>query len=346
MPCASTCLEVGAGHGEPPRRRAGREHEPPVPEPVAVRERHRAGVAVDGGRLGAGTEVDALLGVPLRGLRGELLGVGLPTEVLLRQHGAKVRLARLAADERDRAVEPAFARRPDDAPFWLLAEPAARRLYEYVVASGEPVTRDRAVAATGIPRATAAYHLERMADAGLLTATSARVSGRSGPGAGRPARLYQPGCEEAAHAVPERRYRLADEVLCEAIEASRRTGRSIDASLHAVAETRGRELARESGGLDGMLTAAGYRPVAEPDGSVTLTNRPFARLDGRHPATICGGSVAMLEGAVDESGAPYAVTPVAPEAGRCCACLTPRERQGRERSTLSGRLRRGQPPGP
>src|SRR5690606_12624339 len=109
-------------------------------EPVAVRERHRAGVAVDGGRPGAGTEVDALLGVPLRGLRGELLGVGLPAEVLLRQHGAKVRLARLAADERDRAVEPAFAQRPDDAPFWLLAEPAARRLYEYVVASGEPVT--------------------------------------------------------------------------------------------------------------------------------------------------------------------------------------------------------------
>lgn len=219
-----------------------------------------------------------------------------------------------------------MARRTDsgEAPFWLLAEPTARRLYEFVIASPEPVTRDRAVAATGIPRATAAYHLERMADAGLLTATSARVSGRTGPGAGRPARLYEPGCEEAAHAVPDRRYQLAGEVLCDAIEASRRTGQAIDSSLHAVAEARGRDLARGAGSIDGMLTAAGYRPVAEPDGSVTLANCPFARLAAQHPETICGGSVAMLEGAVDEAGAPYDVTAIPPEGGRCCARLVPR----------------------
>ncbi|HLO35721.1 MAG TPA: helix-turn-helix domain-containing protein, partial [Candidatus Deferrimicrobium sp.] len=73
----------------------------------------------------------------------------------------------------------------------LLAEPTRRALYDLVVASGEPVGRDDAVAALGISRELAAFHLDRLVEAGLLETEYRRRSGRTGPGAGRPAKLYR-----------------------------------------------------------------------------------------------------------------------------------------------------------
>ena len=50
----------------------------------------------------------------------------------------------------------------------VLDEPTRRRLYLFVRAAGHPVTRDEGAAHAGISRKLAAFHLERLVDAGLL----------------------------------------------------------------------------------------------------------------------------------------------------------------------------------
>ena len=69
-----------------------------------------------------------------------------------------------------------------------LDDPVRRRLYEVVRERTEPVGRDEAAAAAGVGRALAVYHLDKLVEAGLLTASYQRPPGRSGPGPGRSAR--------------------------------------------------------------------------------------------------------------------------------------------------------------
>ena len=54
-----------------------------------------------------------------------------------------------------------------------------------------PVSRDDVAGALGLARATAAFHLDRLVADGLLDIHFERRSGRTGPGAGRPAKLYR-----------------------------------------------------------------------------------------------------------------------------------------------------------
>ena len=72
----------------------------------------------------------------------------------------------------------------------LLDEPVRRKLYDWVVRQGRPVGRDEAATETGVSRALTAFHLDRLANAGLLATEFRRLSGRTGPGAGRPSKLY------------------------------------------------------------------------------------------------------------------------------------------------------------
>src|SRR6266404_1571393 len=63
-----------------------------------------------------------------------------------------------------------------------LDDPVRRRLYEVVRERAEPVGRDEAAVAAGVGRALAVYHLDKLVEAGLLTASYQRPPGRSGPG--------------------------------------------------------------------------------------------------------------------------------------------------------------------
>ena len=102
-----------------------------------------------------------------------------------------------------------------------LDDPVRRRLYELVAGRDEPVGRDEAAAATGIGRALAAYHLDKLVGLGLLTASYQRPGGRGGPGAGRPAKLYTRFGREFAVTVPPREYELAARLLAQAVESDR-----------------------------------------------------------------------------------------------------------------------------
>ena len=112
----------------------------------------------------------------------------------------------------------------DDAPAALaalsnLVDPVRRHLYEYVTSRSGPVTREEAAAAVGIGRTLAAYHLDKLAEAGLVEAGYARPEGRAGPGAGRPAKHYVRGDRELSVSVPARSYLLMASVLAEAVAA-------------------------------------------------------------------------------------------------------------------------------
>ena len=68
----------------------------------------------------------------------------------------------------------------------LLAEPTRQRLYLYLRERKEPVGREEAARHTEVKPRLAAFHLDRMAEAGLLDVEFRRLTGRVGPGAGRP----------------------------------------------------------------------------------------------------------------------------------------------------------------
>ena len=90
----------------------------------------------------------------------------------------------------------------------LLDEPVRRKLYDWVVDQPGAVGREAAASAVGVSRGLAAFHLDKLVDAGLLEASYQRLSGRVGPGAGRPARVYRRSGREFSVTVPERRYEL------------------------------------------------------------------------------------------------------------------------------------------
>ena len=104
--------------------------------------------------------------------------------------------------------------------FALLDDPVRRRLYDYVVAQDHGVSRSEAAEAVGIQRTLAAFHLDRLVETALLDVTFRRPAGRSGPGAGRPAKLYRRGPGEYQVSVPPRTDRKAAELLAEVAEVT------------------------------------------------------------------------------------------------------------------------------
>lgn len=111
----------------------------------------------------------------------------------------------------------------------------------YVRGSPDPVSADDAAAALGVHRSVARSRLERLLRAELLVTSFARRSGRAGPGAGRPAKLYSPAPEVQALEFPPRRLstlvaRLLDELPAEGREEA----------LRSSGEGYGRDLARAS----------------------------------------------------------------------------------------------------
>jgi predicted ArsR family transcriptional regulator len=198
----------------------------------------------------------------------------------------------------------------------VLADPVRRAAYQTVIAGAGPVGRDEVAGALGVGRTLAAFHLDRLVDAGLLEVSYARRSGRSGPGAGRPAKLYQRADAEREVSIPPRAYRTAAELLAEAVDRA-----GADAALYEVARERGRAMAGEGGALFAVLTSQGYEPEHDVD-HIRLRNCPFHRLAEQFPPLVCGMNLALLEGLVGALG--EACRPrLDPRPGRCCVVLEP-----------------------
>jgi predicted ArsR family transcriptional regulator len=225
---------------------------------------------------------------------------------------------------------------PDDvASVFSLGDPVRRGLYEYVVRRAEPVSRDEAAEAVGIGRSLAAYHLDRMVEDGLLEISFARRSGRSGPGAGRPAKLYVRSARQFQINLPPRDYEMAAHLLASAVEADG-TGRA-RAALEETSRRLGRELAadvtlrrREGEGTDAatavqdVLSERGYEPFSDGAGAIRLRNCPYDKLADAHRELICGMNLCVLDEVLAAVRGTGLRAVLDPQPGMCCVALLPK----------------------
>ncbi|MGH9187445.1 MAG: helix-turn-helix transcriptional regulator [Acidimicrobiales bacterium] len=233
------------------------------------------------------------------------------------------------------------AGRPDEVvAISALGEPTRRALYDFIAAAGDWVSRDQAADAVGLERGTAAHHLERLAADRLLDVDYRRLTGRQGPGAGRPAKLYRRARRDLAVSLPPRDYELAGRMLAEAADRSRTEGTGIVAALEQVASAEGERLgdkirtrlnasgARRSAAnrrrvVLAALEEQGFEPLARGDGTVILRNCPFHQLAQQHTDLICGMNLCLVAAAVENVGETGLDARLEPEDGLCCVKLHP-----------------------
>lgn len=206
-----------------------------------------------------------------------------------------------------------------------LADPVRRALYLYVASHQEAVGRDQAAEGLGIARSLAAFHLDRLVAEGLLEADYRRLSGRRGPGAGRPAKVYRRSSREVQVSLPPRNYELAARMLVRAVEALQDGADRGTAS--EAARSFGRDLAREArhpAGADpaatlvDVLEAHGFEPHRAPGGEIRLGNCPFHALSREHRELVCGMNLEAMRGVLEGLGEPDLHAEPDPEPGACC----------------------------
>lgn len=213
-----------------------------------------------------------------------------------------------------------------------LGEPIRRSLYFFVASAPREVSRDEAAQAAGVSRMLAGFHLDRLVQDGLLESTFRRLTGRTGPGAGRPAKLYRRADRQIEVSLPQRSYELAARILADAVEAggvaqarealspaARRMGRRIGTDARARVGSRPGRKRLLAGTVD-ALAANGYGPERGPH-EIRLRNCPFHALVGEHRDLVCGMNLALIEGVVDGIQAERVKPVLDPKPGMCCVAL-------------------------
>lgn len=220
-----------------------------------------------------------------------------------------------------------------------LDQPLRRNLYALIAERDTWVGRDEAAEQLELPRSVAAFHLDKLAEAGLLQVRYERPPGKAGPGAGRPAKLYRRAPAELSVSVPERQYELAGSLLADAVLEATQSGGPVDDALTRAARAAGAEFgAAARADLPRRPAAKALRTAAvgaleelgyEPRGSraeILLANCPFHRLAERHRALICGMNLDLIAGLAQGLGAEDRLVPrLDPEPEMCCvriACGT------------------------
>lgn len=206
-----------------------------------------------------------------------------------------------------------------------LADETRRALYEFVCEQRDPVGRERAADALGIALHKVSFHLDRLVAEGLLEVEYRRLSGKTGPGAGRPSKLYRRTPQEIAVSLPPRRYDLVGEILAAAISDAS-AGAALDDALSDAARTEGMAfgagIAQVAHGgarpdLADVLRGQGYEPVARDD-VIELANCPFDALAQKHTDLVCGLNQSYVQGVVDALGYDGVTACLEPEPGWCC----------------------------
>jgi predicted ArsR family transcriptional regulator len=216
----------------------------------------------------------------------------------------------------------------------VLADSVRRRLYRFVCSQDQPVSRDQAAQAVGIARHKAKFHLDRLEAEGLLEADYVRLTGRSGPGAGRPAKRYRRGTKEFAVTLPARDYELAARIMADAIVESARTHTPILAAVDDTAAVYGSAIAataRDHGSsadaaleiVVRVLTEHAYEP-RRTDSTVILVNCPFRALAVDHTDLICRLNHSLLAGFADSLAPDLLEARLERGENRCCVVVAGR----------------------
>ena len=217
----------------------------------------------------------------------------------------------------------------------VLEDELRRQLYRIVRRAGQALSRDDVAGQAGISRRLAAFHLDKLTERGLLRAHYARPPGRSGPGAGRSAKYYEPSDLEVDVSIPQRRYDLAGRLLIQAItSASPREPAS--AAAARVAREAGAEIGglvrqekrlRHPGAERALTTAAqvldehGFEPYRPGPERVALRNCPFRELAQEAPEVMCRMNEAFVEGLLRGLGNGTIRAARESTPGDCCVTL-------------------------
>jgi predicted ArsR family transcriptional regulator len=215
-----------------------------------------------------------------------------------------------------------------------LADPIRRELYLYVSGQSAPVSRDEASDALGIARHTAKFHLDKLAEEGLLDTSFKRLTERRGPGAGRPTKLYARSSRQLSVILPERRYDLAGQLLATAVENSTTQGTAPADAVKAVATGWGRNVADQARAAAGprpsperllgctcrALAENGYEPQRS-GGTIVLRNCPFDALAREHTELVCGMNLAIMAAATAELPEISLAARLDPSPDHCCVVL-------------------------
>ncbi len=208
-------------------------------------------------------------------------------------------------------------------------------MFAFIRRQRRPVTRDEAAASVGISRKLAAFHLDKLVDAGLLRARYASPGGIRK--VGRQPKVYEPTDHEIRVSIPDRRHELLADLLLEAVL----TEDDGETAAHAAVRTAGRR-GREFGeseraharpgrlgaerGLnicERMLDQHGFEPVRETPTRLRLRNCPFQPLATKAPDLVCGMNHAFIAGYLQGLEVRGVEAALAPHPGECCVELGP-----------------------
>ena len=208
-----------------------------------------------------------------------------------------------------------------------------RGMYEFIRAARRPITRDEAAAAVGISRKLAAFHLDKLVDAGTLRARYQPADGIRR--VGRAPKVYEPSGTDIQLSIPPRSHDMLAGILLDAMVSEGR-GENAQVAAQRVARDRGEQIGAAErqrirpGRLGAeraltltsrLLAERGFEPARESPACLRLRNCPFHPLTARAPDLVCGLNLAFIAGMVDGLQASNVEAVLDPRAGECCVEL-------------------------
>ena len=213
-----------------------------------------------------------------------------------------------------------------------LGDGTRRGIYIAVREFSEPVTAGQIALMFDIHPNVARHHLDRLTNDEYLTVTRKRPSGRTGPGAGRPAKCYAASDKEIDLHYPSRRMDLLTNLLLELVDELA-PGTPTE-SARKIGYRHGTRLAEEIGlptdegfsqsvrAVAQAMTELGFEMEADTDQSRLITSHcPFGQTAMNHPEVVCSldqGLIAGLMASVDTTWQPV----LFPHASADAACVT------------------------
>lgn len=199
-----------------------------------------------------------------------------------------------------------------------LGDPTRRAVYISIRESSEPLTSGDIASAFHIHPNVARHHLDKLAADGYLDIVHRRPSGRSGPGAGRPAKYYSVSSKQIDVHFPAHRHDILSEMLVRIIE--RIAPENVREVAEQVGVEVGRELATEIGspddsGYEGAvrsvvraMTGIGFGVSSDVAGQrLLMSHCPFGETAASHPDVVCSldrGMVIGLMGSLEHACEP------------------------------------------
>jgi len=213
-----------------------------------------------------------------------------------------------------------------------LDDPARAALFFHVTSCRADVSRDEAARAVGVSRRVAAFHLDRLVQDGLLESSFRRLSGKSGPGAGRPNKLYRRSERRIDVSLPRRNYELLARLLASAVQSAggpardrlrpgaEAFGMAIGEAARAHAAPGGRRQ-KVGEALKGELAGQGFEPFVDSDGTLRLRNCPYHEMAREDTELVCSMNLALMAGIAAGLGSDELEPVLEPRDGMCCVAF-------------------------